>query len=130
MGDFNINAFIQDVHFTRINVPTHISGPLLDYFYVKETMLRDMKLEVILKYISFSDHDAVNFKTQYETIAWINNRNLSVSPKKIISYICKKSCCEEWGVCVKGASVVDGGWETSYVTLTSNSFVVFQFRVT
>ena len=52
-----------------VNVPTHLSGPLLDHVYVKETMLQEMKFEVILKYISFSDHDAVNFKTQYETIA-------------------------------------------------------------
>ena len=70
LGDFNINAFTQDIRLTRIlhdckmivNVPTHLSGSLLDHVYVKETMLQDMNLEVTLKNVYFSDHDAVKFK--------------------------------------------------------------------
>ena len=49
-----------------VNVPTHLSGSLLDHVYVKETMLQEMKLEVILKNVYFSDHDAFNFKVSME----------------------------------------------------------------
>ena len=70
LGDFNINAFTPNIRLTRIlhdykmivNVPTHLSGSLLDHVYVKETMLQDMNLEVTLKNVYFSDHDAVKFK--------------------------------------------------------------------
>ena len=56
LGDFNINGFPHDKHLTRIlhdyrmivNVPTHLSGSLLDHVYKKETILQEIKLNFTL----------------------------------------------------------------------------------
>ena len=57
LGDLLMHTFDKIV-----NVPTHLSGSLLDHVYVKETILQEMKLDFTLKNVYFSDHDAVKFK--------------------------------------------------------------------
>ena len=45
-----------------VNIPNNLSGSLLDNVYVKETIMKEMKLEFTLKNVYFSYHDAVKFK--------------------------------------------------------------------
>ena len=42
-----------------VNQPTHISGSLIDHFYIKEALMKEFFTDVTVENIYFSDHDAV-----------------------------------------------------------------------
>jgi len=70
LGDFNIDAFdssdqlqeILTLYQLVINEPTHLSGSLIDHFYIRKTILENYDFNTIVTNIYFSDHDAVSFQ--------------------------------------------------------------------
>ena len=67
LGNFNMNAldinleleFLSDKYVMLTNEPTHISGSLLDHVYIKKALLKEFRVNCIVKNIFISDHDAV-----------------------------------------------------------------------
>ena len=72
LGDFNINAQDQERTSTLLQMlqnyqqivqePTHLGRAILDHVYVRKDFVKDFKLECFVKYVYFSDHDAIKFK--------------------------------------------------------------------
>ena len=67
-GDFNINALEGNDYISQylsnykmlVTSPTHISGSLLDHFYVLHNYFGNFTVTNYMKSVYFSDHDAVN----------------------------------------------------------------------
>ena len=51
-------GFFTD-HAQMVNKPTHISGSLIDHFFIKKALMEEFLTKVTVKNIYFSDHDAV-----------------------------------------------------------------------
>ena len=68
LGDFNIDAFDSDAcaklhgilsnYRVVVKEPTHLDGALLDHVYLHK-LFPSKNVNVVVKNISFSDHDAV-----------------------------------------------------------------------
>ena len=67
LGDFNINAFSKNHNLCEVlsdfkqivKEPTHIAGGLLDHVYIKNQLLETFQVQTQLRYINYTDHDAV-----------------------------------------------------------------------
>ena len=72
LGDFNINAqdSIQGERLSQlfqnykqiVEDSTHIGGATMDHIYVKKDLQENVNLEYFVRYVCFSDHDAIQFK--------------------------------------------------------------------
>ena len=68
LGDFNTNAQEQSINLSRIlheydqvvTEPTHIGGSILNHVCIKKS-LTTLRYTTIVKFVHFSDHDAVKF---------------------------------------------------------------------
>ena len=78
MGDFNVNAQDQESnqalynrmlqHYQQIvKEPTHLGGGSLDHVYVRKSFLKGFKVDRVVKYVDFSDHDAIKVKLSLKT---------------------------------------------------------------
>jgi len=67
LGDFNVNAFSKGNFFLDfltdytqiVTEPTHISGSLIDHVYVHENLSNNFDVQIVVKNVYFSDHDAI-----------------------------------------------------------------------
>ena len=64
IGDFNLKPTeipnnILDVYKQLVIEPTHLRGATLDQAYIRKTLLEEYMVEVNVKCIFFSDHEAV-----------------------------------------------------------------------
>lgn len=72
LGDFNINALSGENYFLDyltdykqvVNKPTHISGSLIDHIYVRNNLFNIFDIQVLVKNVYFSDHEAIKLRLQ------------------------------------------------------------------
>ena len=57
-----LDIFTDHVH--MVNKPTHISGSLIDYVYIKKALMEEFFTNVTAENIYFSDHDALRITIQ------------------------------------------------------------------